>query len=175
MLSNPVADRGGGGVTAPPPNLSHPENLCRVCVTGADRGRSLPPPRNVEDVTRAMSKGGGGACECLLHPPLGNPVSAPVTLMRQLLSAQTFITSLLTLTIHQLLEVHSLSTRPTGPWGPDATRIRPKPAASIEFALLSPNSLSTLDVAKLPPMLAHLVVKPNRFPSDMVRPCGYCY
>ena len=35
--------------------------------------------RRADDVTRTMSKGGGGACECL-HPPTpsGNPVSAPV-------------------------------------------------------------------------------------------------
>ena len=31
--------------------------------------------RRADDVTRTMSKGGGGACEI---PPSGNPVSAPV-------------------------------------------------------------------------------------------------
>ena len=35
--------------------------------------------RRADDVTRTMSKGGGGACECLQPPPpSGNPVSAPV-------------------------------------------------------------------------------------------------
>ena len=97
-------------------------------MTGVDRGQSPPPPWNVDDVTRAMSKGvvlvhecprvhggafqffggrmtsrgqcprgvlvdvlkaegddvtramskGGGACECIHPPPLQeNPVSAP--------------------------------------------------------------------------------------------------
>ena len=41
--SHPVADPGGGvtGVITPTPELD-PKNLCRVCVTGTDRGR--PPP-----------------------------------------------------------------------------------------------------------------------------------
>ena len=39
-----------------------PSGGCRVCV--CDRGDQPPPPWNVDDVTRAMSKGGGGACEC---------------------------------------------------------------------------------------------------------------
>ena len=37
-----------------------------------------------DDITRTMSKGGGGTCECL-HlppPPSGNPVSAPVLFLR---------------------------------------------------------------------------------------------
>ena len=29
-----------------------------------DRGDHPAPPWNVDDVTRAMSKGGGGGCEC---------------------------------------------------------------------------------------------------------------
>ena len=35
-----------------------------------------------DDVTQTMSKGGGGACECLDPPPplSGNPVSAPARL-----------------------------------------------------------------------------------------------
>ena len=73
---------GGGGVSGgrptPPPQLPIPKILfhplgilfhplanllCKVCVTGTDR--SPPPPWtwNVDDVIRAMSKG-GGACEC---------------------------------------------------------------------------------------------------------------
>ena len=83
--------RGGGGIITPP--CPDTENLCKLCVTGID---GPPPPRNVDDVTRAMSKGGGclwskrgggsifrraddvtrtiskgggGACECL-HPLL---------------------------------------------------------------------------------------------------------
>ena len=63
-----MADPGGGcdrddhtpPSLSPPPPLNFPdtENLCKVCVTGTDH----PPPWNVDDVTRAMSK--GGACEC---------------------------------------------------------------------------------------------------------------
>ena len=57
----PVADPGGGaGVITPPWTCTDTENLCKVCVTGTDHP---PPPWNVDDVTRAMSKG-GGACEC---------------------------------------------------------------------------------------------------------------
>ena len=54
--------RGGGGGDRddhPPLNFPDTENLCKVCVTGTDHP---PPPWNVDDVTRARSK--GGACEC---------------------------------------------------------------------------------------------------------------
>ena len=62
---------GGDGSDHPPRTCPNPENLCRVCVTGADRSRSPPPPPwNVDDVTQAIfwraddvmqtkSKGGG--------------------------------------------------------------------------------------------------------------------
>ena len=56
---SPVADR-VCVCGRPPPNpwtCPATENLCKVCVTGTDP----PPPWNVDDVTRAMSKGGGGA------------------------------------------------------------------------------------------------------------------
>ena len=111
-----MADPGGGGGSrgSGPPPLGHdvgfltlgpkldtppPFFACRPKMQWPP-----PPPWNVDDVTRAMSKGGclwmsksggvfqffggrmtshgqcprgGGACECL-HPPLsGNPVSAP--------------------------------------------------------------------------------------------------
>ena len=83
---------GGTGVIPPPRTCPDPENLCRVCVTGADRGRSPPPPlgmwmtshgqclrgvlvnvqewrcfpifRRADDVSRTMFKTKGGACEC---------------------------------------------------------------------------------------------------------------
>ena len=56
--------QGGGGVTGviTPPSpwtCPDPKNLCKVCVTGTDHP---PPPWNVDDVTRAMTWG-GGACE----------------------------------------------------------------------------------------------------------------
>ena len=38
----------------PPGICPDTENLGKVCVTGTDH----PPPRNVDDVTRALSKGG---------------------------------------------------------------------------------------------------------------------
>ena len=104
-----VADPGGGGGGdrgdhPPPPPWTCPntESLCKVC-----RDQSPPPPWNVDDITRAMSKGGGGVlvnvqewgCFSIFRraddvtrtmskggclwmssppPPSGNPVSAPV-------------------------------------------------------------------------------------------------
>ena len=62
LVSDSSGGSGGGGVTGmiiPPLNFPDTENLCKVCVTGTDHP---PPPWNVDDVTRAMSK--GGACEC---------------------------------------------------------------------------------------------------------------
>ena len=50
---------GRGDHPPPPRTCPDTENLCKVCVTGTDQ----PPPWNVDDVTWAMSKG-GGACEC---------------------------------------------------------------------------------------------------------------
>ena len=76
-----------------------PSGGSRVCV--CDRGDHPAPPWNVDDVTRTMSKGGGGgACECprvgmffkfsgacekilyprLDPPPFKNPGSAPVSI-----------------------------------------------------------------------------------------------
>ena len=45
-----------GMITPPPLNFPDTENLCKVCVAGTDHP---PPPWNVDDATRAMSKGGG--------------------------------------------------------------------------------------------------------------------
>ena len=62
-----VADPGGcvtGMITPPPLNLSrYWKPMQSVC----DRDRSPPPPWNVDDVTRAMSKGGG--CLWMSSPP----------------------------------------------------------------------------------------------------------
>ena len=48
-------------ITPPPELVPILKTYCKVFVTGTDRP---PPPWNVDDVTQAMSKGGGGACEC---------------------------------------------------------------------------------------------------------------
>ena len=64
------------------PRLDPPLSIHRCMqwrIQGGDRGEGgggcLAIFRRVDDVTRAMSK--GGACECLHPPPSGNPVSAP--------------------------------------------------------------------------------------------------
>ena len=53
----------------------------RQCPRGVLVNVLSPPFCRVDDVTQAMSK--GGACECSFtpHPPSGNPVSAPVSVV----------------------------------------------------------------------------------------------
>ena len=69
-----VADPGGGGPGGPDPPPFGPQ--CRLFNIGPKVGP--PPPWNVDDVTRAMSKGRGVLVNVLTPPPpSGNPVSAP--------------------------------------------------------------------------------------------------
>ena len=58
-----------GPKVGPPPFFAcrpkmDPSGGSRVCVCDRGDHDHPAPPWNVDDVTRAMSKGGGGACEC---------------------------------------------------------------------------------------------------------------
>ena len=65
----PVARGGGGGgvggVGRPPPPVAHPKDFVPPFSNFVPPfSNFVPPLEYVDDVTRAMSKGGGGACEC---------------------------------------------------------------------------------------------------------------
>ena len=64
-MSRPVARGGRGGRTTPPPPVAHPKDFVPPFSNFVPPfSNFVSPLEYVDDVTLAMSKGGGGACEC---------------------------------------------------------------------------------------------------------------